>query len=71
MAQKVAKATAANYAPSAGSKPMVIAKLISKAINSNKPKTRYAAGKLAKPMMFIRKYFGDRIFDAAVMSQVK
>ena len=49
----------------------VIANLVSKAVNSSKPKTRYVAGKYAKPMMFIRKYFGDRIFDKVIMSTAK
>lgn len=53
------------------SPPSVISNLVSKAVNSDKPKTRYVAGKFAKPMMFIRKYFGDRIFDKIIMSQLK
>jgi hypothetical protein len=28
------------------------------------------AGKFAKPMMWVRKYMGDRVFDKIVMSQV-
>lgn len=53
------------------SSPSVISSLVSKAVNSDKPKTRYVAGKFARPMMFIRKYFGDRIFDKIIMSQLK
>jgi short-subunit dehydrogenase len=49
----------------------VISNTISKIVASSKPKTRYAVGKYAKPMIFLRTYFGDRIFDKAVMSQVK
>ncbi|MCB0706774.1 MAG: oxidoreductase [Saprospiraceae bacterium] len=72
LAQSVAKATKEIYSkPNAASPSSVIAKVMSKAINSKRPKTRYVAGKMAKPLMFIRKYFGDRIFDAAVMSQTK
>lgn len=52
------------------SDPKVITDLISKAIHAKKPKTRYVAGKFAKPMMFIRKWFGDRVFDKVVMSQM-
>jgi NAD(P)-dependent dehydrogenase (short-subunit alcohol dehydrogenase family) len=51
--------------------PSVIAALVSKAVNSSSPKTRYVAGKFARPMMFIRKYLGDRVFDKVLMSQVK
>ena len=57
--------------PNASSPPSVIAHVISKAIKAKKPKTRYVAGKMAKPMMWIRKYLGDRVYDKAVMSQVK
>ncbi len=57
--------------PNASSPPSVIAHVISKAIKAGKPKTRYVAGKMAKPMMWIRKYMGDRIYDKAVMSRVK
>ncbi|MEO1052761.1 MAG: oxidoreductase [Bacteroidota bacterium] len=71
---KLAKAlekgiTDAYSKPNASSPPSVIANVISKAIKAKKPKTRYVAGKLAKPMMFIRKYFGDRAFDKLVASQ--
>ena len=54
-----------------GSSPELIAKTISKAIRSSKPKTRYLTGKFAKLLVFMRKWFGDRIFYKAVMSQVK
>ncbi len=71
LATSLAKATESSYQKGDGSSPVVIAKLVSKAVRAKKPKTRYAAGKYAKPMMFIRNYFGDRIFDKVVMSQVK
>lgn len=68
----MAKATRDSYEKeNAASPTSVITNIISKAIQSKRPKTRYAAGKFAKPMMFIRKYFGDRIFDRIIMSQVK
>lgn len=57
--------------PNASSPPSVIAEVIAQAIAERSPKTRYVAGKLAKPLIFIRKWFGDRFFDKAVMSQVK
>jgi short-subunit dehydrogenase len=71
MANAVAGATEKSYAKGQSSSPEVITRLLSKIVRSRKPKTRYAAGKFAKPMMWIRKYLGDRIFDAVVMSQVK
>jgi len=72
LAQSVAKTTRESYEKEgAASPPSVIAGAIVKAISSGKPKTRYVAGKLAKPLIFIRQFLGDRIFDKAVMSQVK
>jgi len=71
MANSVKQATDDMYEKGQGSKPEVIANVISKAVRAKKPKTRYAKGKFAKPMMFIRKWFGDRVFDKVVMSQVK
>jgi len=68
LAQKMAKATRDAYRPGNGSPPSVIARTISKALKARRPRTRYAVGKLAKPMIFARKWFGDRIFDKAVMS---
>ena len=54
----------------AGSPAGLIADIVSKALKARKPKTRYLAGQLAKPLVFVRNWFGDRIFDKAVMSQV-
>jgi short-subunit dehydrogenase len=54
-----------------GSDPMVIARTVKKIINAKNPKTRYLVGKLAKPLLFIRRWFGDRVYDKAIMSQVK
>ena len=47
----------------------VISNVISKAIQSNKPKTRYAKGKYAGPMLFMRRWLSDRAFDRVLMSQ--
>ena len=45
------------------SPPSVIANLIVKAINAQKPKPRYAGGAMVKPIMFVRKWGGDRFYD--------
>jgi short-subunit dehydrogenase len=71
LANALAKATKATYEPSSASPPSVISDAISQAIKSDNPKTRYRVGKFAKPMVWIRNFLGDRIFDRAVMSQVK
>ncbi len=70
LAKAVAEATGALYQKEGGSPVSLIANTVSKAIKASKPKTRYLVGKFAKPMVFIRKYFGDRIFDKAVMLQI-
>lgn len=71
LAKSVEKATTDSYEKGNSSPATVIANVVSKAINARKPKTRYAAGKLAKPLLFVRRYFSDRFFDRVVMSQVK
>jgi short-subunit dehydrogenase len=57
--------------PGAASPSSVISNTVSKIVKSKRPKTRYLVGKYAKPMVFIRQKFGDRVFDKMVMSQVK
>ncbi|GJL55969.1 MAG: short-chain dehydrogenase/reductase [Nitrospirales bacterium] len=71
MANAVANATRDSSKKGQSSDPQVITDLIIKAVTASKPKTRYAAGKFAKPMMFIRTWFGDRVFDKMVLSTVK
>ena len=72
IAQSMANSVRDSYGKeNASSPPSVIAKTISKAVNASKPKTRYTAGKLAKPLVFVRNYFGDRFFDWAISSQLK
>ncbi|RVW00316.1 oxidoreductase [Rhodococcus xishaensis] len=50
------------------SPPSVIADVVSKAISSSRPRTRYVAGKYARPLLLIRKYLGDRVYDRVAMS---
>lgn len=71
MAHSFAKAMTESYKNNGASHPDVIVKLVLEAITTTKPKTRYVAGKFAKPMMFIRKWLGDRTYDKAVLSMLK
>jgi NAD(P)-dependent dehydrogenase (short-subunit alcohol dehydrogenase family) len=72
IAQAMAKATRNSYdKPGAASPPSLVVDAIVQAIQARRPKTRYVVGKLARPLMFIRKYFGDRVYDKLIMSQVK
>jgi NAD(P)-dependent dehydrogenase (short-subunit alcohol dehydrogenase family) len=54
-----------------GSEPELIAKLIKKAVSAKKPKARYSGGFLAGPMLFIKRWLGDAIFDKVIESRLK
>lgn len=71
LAKRVANLTVESYNNGGSSPPSVISELILRAIRARKPKTRYVAGKWAKPMMWMRKHLSDRTFDRIIMSQVK
>ena len=62
----LARAIAAASAPM--SKPDVIAQTMSRAVSARRPKTRYVAGSMARPLMFLRKHLGDRVYDRLIMS---
>jgi short-subunit dehydrogenase len=51
--------------------PIVIAKLIKESIEAKNPKTRYVGGYMAKPILFMRKIFSDKMMDRIIMSQMK
>ena len=65
------KATKEMYDRGIGSPTSTITKLIIKAINSHNPNRRYVGGLFAKPMLFIKKWFGDKMYEKAIMSQIK
>jgi len=71
LVQAVVKGTRQSYGQGTGTDPKVIARVVSRAVLSKRPETRYAAGKYAKPMIWIRKWLGDRALDRIVMSQVR
>jgi NAD(P)-dependent dehydrogenase (short-subunit alcohol dehydrogenase family) len=54
-----------------GTEPIEIATLIKNAMEADKPKARYVAGYLAKPILFMRKWLSDGILDKIIMSQMK
>lgn len=70
LVKAMAKSTEQMYGRGRGSDPAIIVNLILRAIKANRPKTRYVAGKMARPLMLVRKWLGDRIYDWAVMSQM-
>lgn len=69
----LAKALEKMYAAieQSASEPLVIAKLIQKGIEAKNPKTRYIGGKMAKPMLFMRRMLSDKLFDRMLMRQLK
>ncbi len=71
IAKVVSVSSSEMYTKGNATPPDAIANVIIKAVKSKRPKTRYVKGKFAKPMMFIRKWFGDKVFDKVVLSQVK
>lgn len=54
-----------------GSGPVVIARVIARAVLARKPKTRYAAGMGAKPILFFRKILPDRAFDRIMLGMLR
>lgn len=68
--QKLVAATQKLYDKGQGSKPALIAATVSKIVNASRPATRYRVGLWAKPMVWMRIYLGDKLFDKIVMSQV-
>ena len=70
MADAIIQANKGAYDGSPSTSPEVIAKTISNAIASKNPKTRYAAGKMAKPILFLRRILSDKAFDKMIMMQV-
>lgn len=69
-ASKTADAIRKNYTGDGLTKAEVISDLTVKAVSVKKPKIRYLKGAFAKPMVFIRKWFGDRVFDSIVKSMM-
>lgn len=70
MAQSVAGSMERSYGHGQGTDPRVIADVVGDAVQSVRPKTRYAAGKYAKMMIWVRKWLGDRAFDRLIKSQM-
>lgn len=71
LTQATAKATKEAYGKGRGTDPDVIARIVAKAVSTSRPRTRYVAGKYAKPMITIRNWLGDRVFDRMIMSQMR
>jgi short-subunit dehydrogenase len=53
------------------SEPVVVARTIVQAAMATNPKTRYATGGGAKPILFIRKILSDKMFDRFMLNLMK
>lgn len=53
------------------SNPLVISKLVERAITAPTPKTRYAAGYMARPLLTLRKVLSDRMLDRILSSRLQ
>lgn len=70
-ANKVAENTVKMYTGKQLTEVDILGHTIAKAATDRKPKTRYVKGYMAKPAIAIRKWFGDKVYDKMIMSQVK
>lgn len=69
-AEKVTNAMHSNHSKNL-TKVEVLGKVIAKAATENNPKIRYLNGYMAKPMILIRKLFGDRFYDLMILTLIK
>ena len=65
-ARAVATAFRSETAAKWSSPPQVIGTAVVKAATARRPKTRYAVGAGAKPLLFLRRWMSDRIYDAFI-----
>ena len=71
LVKMVAMSINKTYGRGTGSSPEVIAEVVSRAVKSSNPRTRYAAGKFAKMLIRMRVWLGDRLFDRLILSQTR
>lgn len=71
LAQAVATATSETYEKGKASPPELIARTVSRAIAARRPRTRYVAGYLARPLMWLRRWLSDRTFDRLVLAAAR
>lgn len=66
-ARKTAASMRKQYSGKMMSDPKVISKAMSKAVNSERPRTRYLVGTGAKPLIFLHTILPARVFDYIMM----
>ena len=65
-AQRIARMLASEGRGMQGSDPSVIANAIARAVTAERPRTRYALGLGAKPLIALRRVLPDRAYDALI-----
>jgi NAD(P)-dependent dehydrogenase (short-subunit alcohol dehydrogenase family) len=71
LAEAMAKSTQTIYGEnSKASEPLLVANAIRKAVETARPKPRYAVGYMAKPLLVLNRLLPTRIFDRVASSQV-
>lgn len=70
-ANKVVKSLEKSYQSNSLTHEDALGKTIAKAATVKHPKRRYAKGYMAKPAIFMRKWFGDAFFDKVIVSQIR
>ena len=65
-ARRMERATRNTYASGRASSPVHIARVIAKALEAKRPRTRYVCGHLAHPVMVARRLLSDRMFDRII-----
>ena len=71
MAHGYVKTMKKNYDGNQMSSPEEIASLVLKAISTEKPRTRYLYGFMAKPMVWLKGILGDRGYDRMILNFCK
>jgi NAD(P)-dependent dehydrogenase (short-subunit alcohol dehydrogenase family) len=66
LAKRHARMLATADTSSLASPPEVVARTIVRAVTARRPKTRYATGGGARPILFLRKILPDRMFDRLI-----
>ena len=69
--EALTKASQESYDAGTGSPPSVITDVVQRVIRADRPRTRYAAGAMGRPLLALRWLLPDRLFDRLVMSQVR
>lgn len=70
LAEGVVKSMQASYGQNRGTNPDIVASTVAKSVATARPRTRYAVGAYARPMIWMRQWLGDRMFDRIIKSQM-